>query len=346
MPGSASVENMKKLTIFTEAGSAYGFGHLTRCVALADAFAEAGYTSLIILKGDREVSALCKKHPFRFLDWHAQDFDLPEDMQDLSFSVIDSYYASLRFCIKIRQLSDQTIFLDDYMRIDYPPGIIVNSALNASELGYPEKRGTRYLLGPRYQPLRKTFWSRPVKPEQKTIRQLLVLMGGTDPKNLTPRLVIQIQNNFPGLDQIIIISSAFQNQDKILCLANGKTRIIKDPSEEKLADIYLQADLAVAAGGQVLAELARFDIPSVAIGVAENQRSNLISWQKYGFTDFAGWWDDPALLDHISIFLKRMIEDEGLFKKRQALGSKIVDGGGARRIVKEVIKIGQTASAF
>jgi UDP-2,4-diacetamido-2,4,6-trideoxy-beta-L-altropyranose hydrolase len=346
MPVSASAESMKTITIFTEAGSAYGFGHLSRCVALADAFSEAGYMSLFILKGDREVSALCKMHSFRFLDWHAQEFDLLSDFPTLSISVIDSYHASFRLCEKIRQISDLIIFFDDYMRIDYPPGIVVNAAPDASEIGYPKKIGTRYLLGPRFQPLRKTFWSRPAKPIHKNIENILVVMGGADPRNIIPQLVAHIKKNFPGPDKNIIISSSFSNQDQILDLADKKTRIIRDPSEDDLADIYLQSDIAIASGGQVISELARFDIPPVTIGIAENQRSNLVSWQKCGFTDFAGWWDDPSLLDHITDYIRNISSDMALFRTRAALGSKIIDGGGARRIVKEVIEIDQTAHAI
>ena len=52
--------------------------------------------------------------------------------------------------------------------------------------------------------------------------------------------------------------------------------------------------------GQTLYELAaRVGVPTIAVGVVDNQINNIQNWQKQGFIEFAGFWDDDNLEENI-----------------------------------------------
>jgi len=55
------------------------------------------------------------------------------------------------------------VYIDDNKRLDYPKGVVVNGSIHAKELNYSKKNGVKYLLGPKYIPLRKDFWEVPEK---------------------------------------------------------------------------------------------------------------------------------------------------------------------------------------
>lgn len=331
---------MKSVSFLTEAGRDFGLGHLTRCVALADAFQEAGYNCRFCINGDGTAADICKNHTFRFTDWYSDYFMIPADLSAAALVVIDSYHARRETYQLIRHSAKQVLYFDDNLRIHYPPGIIINGALGAPDLDYPDRPNTHYLLGPRYQPLRKSFWDHPKKPLRAGIKQLIVLMGGSDPRNLTPDIVQLLNENFPDLHKEVIVSKSYSNLAQIFELADRTTKITINPSEADLSDIYMHADLGISAGGQTLFELARFNIPSVTIGVAENQYQNLMTWQKSGFTDFAGWWKDPSLFENLLYFMNKNLTDREMFRKKRSMGSKIIDGKGARRIVRKVSELG------
>ena len=46
-------------------------------------------------------------------------------------------------------------FIDDYNRIPYPGGYVLNSVINADAIDYPVNDKISYLLGPRFHPLRR-----------------------------------------------------------------------------------------------------------------------------------------------------------------------------------------------
>ena len=57
----------------------------------------------------------------------------------------------------------------------------------------------------------------------------------------------------------------------------------------------------------IVYELARVGVPTMALAVAENQMYNVIGWQKAGFIEYAGWWEDPDLLYNIEKMLRKLM---------------------------------------
>jgi RimJ/RimL family protein N-acetyltransferase len=59
-----------------------------------------------------------------------------------------------------------------------------------------------------------------------------------------------------------------------------------------MAELMTASDIAVSAAGQTLFELARCGVPTIAVGVAENQRHNLEGFTDAGVCYNAGWWGE------------------------------------------------------
>lgn len=50
-----------------------------------------------------------------------------------------------------------------------------------------------------------------------------------------------------------------------------------------MLSLMLKCDIAVTAAGQTTYELARIGLPTIAIGVVENQKFNIDGWLEIGF---------------------------------------------------------------
>jgi spore coat polysaccharide biosynthesis predicted glycosyltransferase SpsG len=115
----------------------------------------------------------------------------------------------------------------------------------------------------------------------------MVTFGGDDAKNMTPKILKFLCNNYPNLKKNIIIGKAFKNIDKIKKESDKNTKLIYYPNAEEIKEIMLESDMAISAGGQTLYELARVGVPTVGVCIADNQLGSIKEWEKSSFLEYA-----------------------------------------------------------
>ena len=172
------------------------------------------------------------------------------------------------------------VFLDDNKRINYPKGIVVNGTVLASNLNYPSKHDLIYFLGSEYIPLREEFWQNNDIQIKDKIETILITLGGNDLRNLTPGILDLLSKNFSDLNKKVIIGNSFSNKEEIEKAADDKTELIYGPDASGMLNAMLNSDIAVSASGQTLYELACTGLPTIAIGVIDNQVNNIENWQE------------------------------------------------------------------
>jgi RimJ/RimL family protein N-acetyltransferase len=101
----------------------------------------------------------------------------------------------------------------------------------------------------------------------------------------------------------------------------------------------LKCDLTISAAGQTTYELARLGMPTIAVGVAENQKYNVQGWREIGFIKNEIWYTDVNLLEGIKEQLSTHINSN--ISKRKVF----CDGQGARRII-EIVLVNGTVNRF
>jgi UDP-2,4-diacetamido-2,4,6-trideoxy-beta-L-altropyranose hydrolase len=327
-----------KVYLITEGGSDIGIGHITRCTALYEAFEEKGILPLFLINGNETVKDLLKSKNYEIFNWLAEEKKLLTFIEHADVVIIDSYRAVYDLYEKISGLAEVPVYIDDNRRIDYPGGFIINGTIYAEDLNYPKRKDVTYLLGSKYIPLRKEFWDVPEKEIKKNIQTVMVTFGGDDARNMTPGILNLLKENFPKLIKKVIIGKGFKNIERIESLKNGKTELIYYPNAEDMKRVMLESDIAISASGQTLYELARVGVPTIAIAVAENQMNNAKGWQKAGFIEYAGWWEDKNTLNAIASKIK-LLRAFDLRKEKSTMGRCYVDGLGASRVVELVTNV-------
>lgn len=318
-----------KVIILTEGGEIGGLGHIQRCLAISQAFEEKGIKSQFIVNGDDSVKKALKEKNYQICSWLKKRNEFFELAKKVDIVIIDSYLGDISFYKKLSELVRVPVYIDDNKRLDYPRGIVVNGGIHARELKYLKKDSIRYLLGNQYAPLRKLFWEARGRETRDAIEGVMVTTGGHDPQNVMPKIVKFLKVNYPVLRKDIIIGNAFGNIDAIKREIDKNTNLIYSPDTRKMKDIMSRSDVAISSGGQTLYELARMGVPTIAFRQAENQRLNLEAWDKKGFIEYVGGYDDFARkisqgLDRLPLRKERV--------RRGGIGMRLVDGQGARRI--------------
>lgn len=323
-----------KALLLTEGGSEIGFGHITRCLSIYQAFEEQGVDPLMIVKGDRSIERLLRDFNFLLSDW-MEEGTLENLLKNTDIVFIDSYLAPYEVYSFVSKRVKICAYYDDFMRLDYPEGIVVNGNIYATEIDYPRRKHITYLLGTKYLPLRKPFWDVPNKEIRNKVEEVLITFGGSDMRNITPAVLRAVRDEFPKLRKTVVIGKGFRNVDEIRETMDDRTELVFYPDAEKIKELMLRADIAISGGGQTLYELARVGVPTVAVAVSENQLMNIYSFHNVGFIEYAGWWEDENLFNNLISCLCYLL-DTSKRSEKMSLGRKIVDGLGSLRIVERV----------
>ena len=323
--------------IITEGGKDIGFGHITRCLSLYQAFEERGIKPKFIVNADNNVEYLLKQVNYQIFNWLDEKSKLFEMLKDADIAVIDSYLADISLYNKIANLVKISVYIDDNKRLDYPKGIVVNGNIHAETLNYPKKDGKIYLLGTKYTHLRKEFWEVPEKKIKDNIESIMVTFGGSDTKNLTPKILKFLNEKYSELKKNVIIGRAFQNIGEIKKYTDKDTNLIYYPDAEKMKKIMLESDIAISAGGQTLYELARTGVPTIGVCIAGNQFKSTKKWENSDFLEYAVWYKDDDILLKTNKLLKKM-EVVELRKFKSKLGRNFLDGSGSMRISYTLLK--------
>ena len=323
---------MKKVIILTEGGENIGFGHITRCTSLYQAFEEKGIIPEFIVYGDDSILNLLSDKNHKIFNWIEQKKHLFDFIKNADIVIIDSYLAEKDIYDRISDIVKVPVYLDDNKRINYPNGIVINGSIYAEELDYPQNNGITYLLGTQYTLLRKEFWEVPEKEIKEEIESVMVTFGGDDIRNITPKIMCFLKQDFPELIKNVVIGKGFKNVREIEELKDDKINIIYYPDAEDMKNIMLESDIAISAAGQTTYELARVGIPTTALILVENQVNNIIGFEEAKFIINAGWWNSLNIQNNI-IFSLNQIKDRNIRIEKSNNGKSNINGQGSLNIV-------------
>jgi len=327
-----------KVYIITEGGSNFGLGHVARCTSLYQAFEEKKINPYFIINGDPTLTTILSDKNYYILDWFKEPKKLFEQIRGADIVIIDSYLIDRLLAQKISKSIKLAIFIDDTMRIKYPKGVVINSAIHAKMLPYPKKQNVKYLLGAEYSMLKKEFWDSQKKIINDEIEVLMLTLGGNDIANLSPKILKILQTEYPHIKKKVIVGKNFQNIKDIENICNESSQLIYFPNSQSMKEMMLESDIAITAGGQTVYELASIGLPAITISVIDHQIPHIKACAEFGLNFYAGWWQDKAIFDNIRFFLNELRSIEIRTKMIQ-MCRKFVKADGSRDIIAFLIEL-------
>lgn len=326
-----------KVSIITEGFENTGYGHITRCISLYQAFMDRNIIPTIYVNGDEKSKSFLINVNYELINWLTHPAQLIKKILNSDIVIIDSYNAGKEFYENISRFTKLLLMIDDYVRIDYPPGIVLNGSINAEFLPYPKKLNTEYLLGTKYIPIRKAFWDITNRKYKSELHSILITFGGQDIRNLTIPVLKAITDYTPELKISVVFGNKDGSRFAELKSKYPDAEFYYSIDEYEMKELMINCDVAISAAGQTLYELAVTGTPTIAIAVAENQRNNINEWHKAGFIL------EPIFYNDINC-IKKIIEQLNKLKSirlRKKLGNsgKIkVDGQGSKNVVNYLIE--------
>lgn len=329
----------KTLTIITEGGKSFGFGHITRCISIANQFKKNNFHVQFIINGDESLHNILKDESFVIFDWSLEQTKLLQ-MLNSSLVLIDSIEIADPQIQDIENSKIPIIFIDDESRRNVlNRGFVIDWTVLSEKQNYftPKKEDVIYLLGSKFTPLRENFTTASLNPIRKTVQKILISFGGSDVRNLTPQVLQNLNNHFPDIIKNVIIGNGFTNVQEIQALQTQNVNLIFSPTEVEIIALMHSCDIAISAGGQTLYELARIGVPSIATILVQNAKDDTLGWEKVGSLLNIGWWDDKEFQSKLLNAINTL-QDYSLRKDMQFKAQEYSNPNGAKYLVDNILE--------
>lgn len=337
------------LLLRADASEQMGTGHLMRCLALAQYWRERG--------GEAALATRCRLGPLleRFRSEGVNLIEPKQDAESLSeareilslandlkanWAALDGYHFSADYQESLTKDGRRVLLIDDNGHAGrYSADLVVDQNLTANEKNYRQRRAsTRLLLGTEYVLLRREFRKRRPDLRRRTgkKRNLLVSMGGSDPENVTAK-VLRAVNHCAEVEVRVVIGSgnAFcESLRKIAGKASSPTRL---ESGADMAELMSWADFAISAAGATLWELAYMGVPTLTVELVDHQRPIAAAFEKAGAGMNLGW--HAALQNEtINSAIKSLLGDGARLEAMSSKGRALVDGYGPQRVFNAMVQ--------
>lgn len=339
----------KTLLIRADANTRMGTGHVMRCIALGQAWQDAGGRVVFVSCCDSTpIKQRIVDEGFELIEL-AQAYPSAED--DLTrtikvagkngaiWIVTDGYHFDLEYQQAIRRAGFKLICVDDYNHLPaYEADILLNQNIGSEKIEYHCNPDCRKLLGTRYVMLRREF--RILKKKKRIIpkvaKTILVTLGGADPDNVTLKVIQALQKiDIPDLHAKIIVGPAnphFESLQQAVASSTFNGELIT--AVRDMPDVMSFADMAISAAGSTCWELCRMGVPIVTIVVAENQRGVASGLEENNIARHLGDMDQIETL-RMAEAVNRLLHDPLERQRMGEAGQRFVDGFGSERILRQ-----------
>lgn len=317
-----------------------------RCFALAQAWHDAGGCALFVAESfTPAIKERLSSESFDLIHVSSRAGGL-EDAQEtiriaksrqVEWIVVDGYQFEHEYQQALKAAGFKVLFLDDYGHSkSYSVDLVLNQSLSASEKLYSDRDSqTQLLLGPKYALLRREFtswvgWEKIAGPD---CRQLMVLMGGSDPSNVTARALEALsRRDFAHLAVKIILGGSNPHISELKRCATASTANIEFLTDVyRLSDLMSRADIAISASGSTCWELCMLGVPSLLVDVAENQTANAKELNRRECAVHIG--NRSITASEIANGLISLAGSQSLRRSLSENSRRLVDGRGALRVL-------------
>lgn len=282
--------------IRVDASVEIGTGHVMRCLTLAHRLKKDGHQVAFICRGaEGECITLIKQQGFvvytlPFCDgslwnfvaeyWDKDAYETIEILKQFNVEklIIDHYSIDTKWEQLVRPFVKNIMVIDDLANRKHDCDILLDQNFYLDmETRYEGlvPSSAEMLLGPSHALLRDEFIQakKHIKPFDGKVERLFIFFGGSDPTNETEKVLLAIK---PIIDKYnlvvdVVVGNSNPNKLKIKQLCDDIENTHYHCQVSNIAELMVQADLAIGGGGTSTWERAFVGLPTIVIAVAKNQ---------------------------------------------------------------------------
>lgn len=304
--------------IRTDGGPKVGYGHIMRCIALAQMIQQAF-----------DVTFICKEVPDEIVKAYGDDYKFKKIQSEQGFFsllsnrsivIVDGYAFDQRFYKELKEVSYKTISIQDVENISENIDLVINH-LPESEKRYKD---VAVLSGPKYAILRQEFLDTP-KVNAST-NEVLIALGGT--------------TNFVLINKLLDIFQSIAKPFKVhvLTTENNAHEIRKDKAyihsnknAKEVVDLIDRCGLCFITSGMISYEVLARNKKAIVGTLNRGQAMVGEKFASLGLVEYVGSWENVT----------QTVINEAISCKNvnNTSVSSIFDGKSGNRILKEILQL-------
>lgn len=324
-----------------DASPTIGAGHVTRCLALAEALAEAGWqVTFAVGRGTAAMASATTAAGFALYELDAAPADEPAALrttfpEGVDLLVVDHYQRDVLFETACRGWAKRILAFDDATDRDHDCDFLLDAAATDSSIYDGRMPATaRLLLGSSYALVRRSFIARRpaalARRDGRTAKTILVSLGATDQNNVTAMVLDALADIAKKYSILVALSSRAPHVETVRARLPRNARLLLDVGD--MAELIADADIGIGGAGTNGYERAVLGLPSLLLRLADNQRGIAALMVRAGAALDSGALDGglaPRLRELVGSL---MTEPAARIRQSQA-AAVLIDGRGAHRIM-------------
>jgi UDP-2,4-diacetamido-2,4,6-trideoxy-beta-L-altropyranose hydrolase len=337
-----------KVAIRADASLEIGSGHIARCLTLALGLRTEMNAEVVFLSrpAPGDLFDRIAWAGFRVFPVHATEpledaretASILDTVSGVDWLVVDHYGLGSEWEAAARS-ARRVLVIDDLADRAHDCDILLN------QMPLPDAveryRGllpaqTRLLAGPAYALLRPAFarvhddW----RPPSGRVRRVLVSFGGTDPPNMTGRVLEALAGAGDSLDiDIDVVATLAMPQIEELRRLTGELPRTRLHVTVDMAELMASADLSVGACGMTALERCCAGLPSLVVSIADNQVPNARELAALRAVEYLGT-DAEVTRSVIREALWYATREPERIRRMAEAAYAITDGRGTQRVMR------------
>ena len=298
---------MHKNLIFFRADGGYliGLGHIYRCIALIEILSEKFRCIFILVKPDKKVKDIVESK-CEILLINADN--ISEELVKLkhllptgSILVLDGYEFDLNYQTKVKALKNiKLVCIDDNKGGEFFSDVVINHGEISAIPPYNLNGDAILCDGYKYLMLRREFVDavKVYRREIQKVRSTIICIGGTDPYNISEKL-LHACNNSNFFEEIHLIYGGNKNVEdwlvsceKSICAVQSKITFHKDLSSQEIVKLIRATELLFCTASTIALEAACVKTGLICGMVVDNQRAIYDQLVNSGCCIGIGRWQD------------------------------------------------------
>lgn len=264
---------MKTRVVFRADGNgSIGYGHFVRSLGIADLIKDDFYCVFAIQSPTKyqqqEINKICKE--IIKLDSDERHWD-----QFLKFLnagdivVLDNYYFTADYQLKIRALNCKVIFIDDHNDKNYVCDALINNIPGFKEDSFNKQPYTKLYLGIDYALLRNAFFDESLRHVKKIPNSFFLSFGGADIYNLSNKILVFLKDLGISCSVNLLVGDAYQFPESLKNFEG--VNIYTNINATQVAQLMAKSDICIVPASSLLNETASIGSKILVGFFADNQ---------------------------------------------------------------------------
>jgi len=334
------------LIIRVDASLSIGGGHLSRCLLMAKKMIIEGWDVRFVTV-EKQAKSLIERDGY-ICEKITNEEKIPNHLikknkptvviADINSKAIFDEDQQYRKHIEIiNQQADLLVTFEDMVDYPYPSDIVVIPYCGAEKLKIDSyNNATKYLLGPKYFPLKEEFKNIQTTVSNK-VRNVIITMGGSDPEKITLKVLRALNNKRLNANITVVIGSMSEisNQDVRKSTGEIVEKIAIKRDVNNISELISNSDIAFTNSGLTKYEIAARGIPAILISNTEQHAEYSELFAKNGSALHLGFND---VVDY-KVIKDAFISISLNYKKRLLMsenGQSLVKSTGVEKIYKTI----------